>query len=71
MAVFEDRVTFESGLCVLVRFTALGWVIARNEKVEDEVAIMEYVAQHTTIPVPKVLGSGKCAVGPYTVMTYI
>ncbi|RHZ53653.1 phosphotransferase family protein [Aspergillus thermomutatus] len=54
------RVTFENGHRVLVRFTALGRVIARNEKVEDEVAIMKYVAQHTTIPVPKVLGFGKC-----------
>ncbi|KAL1962373.1 hypothetical protein VTN77DRAFT_9786 [Rasamsonia byssochlamydoides] len=39
--------------------------------VEDEVAIMKYLAQNTSIPVPKVLGSGKCAVGPYIVMTII
>lgn len=65
------RVTFENGHRVLVRFTALGRVIARNEKVEDEVAIMEYVAQHTAIPVPKVLGYGKCVVGPYIVMSFI
>ena len=55
----------------MVRFVGLGRVVARNEKVEDEVAIMQYVAQHTTIPVPKVLGSGKCVVGPYIVMSYI
>lgn len=65
------RVTFENGHRVLVRFTALGRVIARNEKVEDEVAIMGYVAQHTTIPVPNVLGYGKCVVGPYIVMSFI
>lgn len=65
------RITFESGRRVLVRFTALGRVIARNEKVEDEVAIMEYVAQHTSIPVPKVLGHGKSVVGPYIVMSFI
>ncbi|EAW06853.1 phosphotransferase family protein [Aspergillus clavatus NRRL 1] len=65
------RVTFENGHRVLVRFSALGRVIARNEKVEDEVAIMEYIAQHTAIPVPKVLGYGKCAVGPYIVMSFI
>ncbi|KAJ5268768.1 hypothetical protein N7505_004526 [Penicillium chrysogenum] len=65
------RVTFENGHRVLVRFTALGRVIARNEKVEDEVAIMGYVAQHTTIPVPHVLGYGKCVVGPYIVMSFI
>jgi hypothetical protein len=55
----------------LVRFTALGRVIARREKVEDEVAIMEYVAKHTEIPVPKVLGSGNCVVGPYIMMDFI
>lgn len=65
------RVTFDNGHRVLVRFSALGRVIARNEKVEDEVAIMEYIAQHTAIPVPKVLGHGKCAVGPYIVMSFI
>jgi hypothetical protein len=65
------RVTYENGHRVLVRFTALGRVIARNEKVEDEVSVMNYVAQHTTIPVPKVLGYGKCAVGPYIVMSFI
>ncbi|RLL94272.1 hypothetical protein CFD26_104219 [Aspergillus turcosus] len=65
------RVTFQDGLRVLVRFTALGRVIARREKVEDEVAIMEYVARHTEIPVPKVLGFGNCVVGPYIVMDFI
>ncbi|KAJ5123909.1 phosphotransferase enzyme family protein [Penicillium bovifimosum] len=65
------RVTYDNGHRVVVRFTALGRAIARNEKVEDEVSIMNYVAQHTTIPVPKVLGHGKCAVGPYIVMSFI
>lgn len=65
------RVTFEDGYRVLVRFTALGRVVARREKVEDEVAVMEYVAQHTMIPVPKVLGSGKCPIGPYIVMDIV
>ncbi|GKZ36123.1 hypothetical protein AbraIFM66950_007030 [Aspergillus brasiliensis] len=37
----------------------------------DEVAIMSYIGQHTAIPVPKVLGYGRCVVGPYIVMSYI
>ncbi|PYI22040.1 phosphotransferase enzyme family protein [Aspergillus violaceofuscus CBS 115571] len=65
------RVTYDDGHRVVVRFTALGRIVARGEKVEDEVAIMQYVAQHTRVPVPKVLGSGKCVVGPYIVMDYI
>lgn len=59
------RVTYEDGRRVLVRFTALGRVLARNNKVWDDVAVMRYVAQHTTIPVPKILGHVKCVVGPY------
>ncbi|KAI1822499.1 phosphotransferase enzyme family protein [Xylaria intraflava] len=65
------RVTFEDGKRVVVRFTALGRVVARREKVGDEIAVMEYLAQHTAIPVPKIFGSGDCAVGPYVVMSYI
>ncbi|PLN75277.1 kinase-like domain-containing protein [Aspergillus taichungensis] len=65
------RVTYENGLRVVVRFAALGRAVARKEKVNNEVAIMQYLTQHTTIPVPKVLGSGKCAVGPYVVMSYV
>jgi len=37
------RVTYENGHRVLVRVTALGQVIACDEKVQDEVAIMNYV----------------------------
>lgn len=61
----------KNGHRVLVRFVALGRGIARTEKVEDEVAIMEFVGVHTAIPVPKVLGTGKCVVGPYIVMDFI
>ncbi|KAG8411229.1 hypothetical protein J3459_016516 [Metarhizium acridum] len=56
---------------IVVRFTAIGRVTARAEKVEDEVAVMGYLAQHTAIPMPKVLGSGKCDLGPYIVMSYV
>lgn len=39
------RVTFQDGSRVLVRFTALGRVVARNEKVENVVAIMQYLTR--------------------------
>lgn len=63
------RVTYQDGSRFLVRFTALGRVLFRTEKVEDEVAVMNYLTQNTSIPVPTVIGSGKCAIGPYIVMT--
>lgn len=65
---FCYQVTFQDGFRVLVRFTARGRIVCRHEKVEDEVAIMRYLAENTSIPVPRVLGTGKCAAGPYVVM---
>lgn len=32
---------------------------------------MEFLGQHTNLPVPKVLGHGKSAIGPYIVMSYL
>lgn len=68
---FCYQVTYEDGFRVLVRFTALGRAVFRHEKVEDEVAVMKYLAQNTSIPIPTVLGSGRCAVGPYIVMAFL
>ncbi|KAJ5930496.1 phosphotransferase enzyme family protein [Penicillium verhagenii] len=65
------RVTFDNGARVVVRFAALGRVIARNEKVEDETALMEFISRRATIPVPKIWGFGKCPIGPYIVMSFI
>ncbi len=65
------RVTFKDGLNVVVRLPALGRVSFRREQVENEASVMEFVARHTSIPIPQVLGFGTCAVGPYLVMGYI
>ncbi|KAJ5178038.1 phosphotransferase enzyme family protein [Penicillium coprophilum] len=65
------RVTFEKRHRVVVRFTALGRIVARNEKVDDKVTTKEFPGQHTTIPVPKIFGHGKSVHGPYIVMSYI
>ncbi|PYI06350.1 hypothetical protein BO78DRAFT_461292 [Aspergillus sclerotiicarbonarius CBS 121057] len=75
----RSNLTFEVWIQNLLRNAPeglAGWLASQHwpgipEKVEDEVAIMEYIAQHTSIPVPKVLGTGQCPVGPYIVMTYI
>jgi aminoglycoside phosphotransferase (APT) family kinase protein len=65
------RVRFEDGSYSLVRFAALGRVKFRKEKVQNEVAIMDYLAQNASIPVPQVLGTGNCWAGPYIVMTFV
>ncbi|WEW59710.1 hypothetical protein PRK78_005190 [Emydomyces testavorans] len=66
------RVKFDQGPDAVVRFTALGRSFFRKEKVDDEVALMNYLyAKHPAIPLPKVWGKGWCAVGPYIVMEFI
>ncbi|MCJ1406545.1 hypothetical protein MMC19_000611 [Ptychographa xylographoides] len=65
------RVKFEEAPDAIVRFPALGRVSFRKEMVENEVCVMQYVARHTSIPVPKILGNGTCAVGPYVVMDFV
>lgn len=65
------RVKYEDGFEAIVRFAALGRVVFRMEKVENEVAVMNYLRQNTSIPVPRVLGFGKTWTGPYIVMEYV
>ena len=54
------RVKYKDGFEVIVRFASLGRTIFRSEKVHNEVDVMEYLARYTPIPVPQVLGKGKC-----------
>ncbi|ESZ89981.1 phosphotransferase enzyme family protein [Sclerotinia borealis F-4128] len=61
------RVRYEDGFHAIVRFSALGKTVYRTEKVENEAIVLQYLHQHTNVPVPQVLGWGTCWVGPYTV----
>ncbi|KAL9112349.1 MAG: hypothetical protein Q9227_003467 [Pyrenula ochraceoflavens] len=65
------KVTFKNQTQVIVRLAILGRVGLRKEKVENEVAVMAYLSKKTTIPVPRVLGFGKSAVGPYLVEEFV
>ncbi|KAK2764537.1 hypothetical protein FQN54_009232 [Arachnomyces sp. PD_36] len=65
------RVKFREGPDVLVRFPALGRSMFRREKLEDEVAVMEYITHNTSIPIPGVLGSGSSVVGPYMILEFV
>lgn len=55
----------------LFRFPILGKVAFRKEKVMDEVSIMKYVANHTSIPIPKLLRVSDSSWGPCIVMEFI
>ena len=65
------RVKYEDGSEAIVRFASLGRTIFRTEDVHNEIVVMEYLAQQTSIPVPQVLGKGKCWAGPYIIMAFI
>ncbi len=65
------RVKYDDGFHAIVRFAALGRTIYRKEKVDNEVAVMKYLRQYTSIRVPDVLGAGTCWAGPYIVMSFV
>jgi hypothetical protein len=64
-------VTFEDGFHALVRFPILGRSRFRCEKTGGELLVMAFLARHTCIPVPTVLGTSKWGCGPYIVTTVI
>ncbi|RFU24944.1 hypothetical protein B7463_g11393, partial [Scytalidium lignicola] len=71
LLMFCYRVKYEDNTNVIVRFAALGRVIFRQEKVGNEVTVLQYLRQHTQIPVPEVYGAGTCWAGPYIVMAFV
>ena len=56
---------------VLFRFPILGRSAFRYEKTNDECAIMGYLFQHTSIPVPKVIRASATDIGPFLVLPFI
>ena len=59
------------GLDSLVRFPLLCKSAFRYEKSADECQIMKYVSHFTSIPIPELLDSGSCDLGPYMVMSLV
>lgn len=57
----------------VLRFPKPGCTMQPNEKVKSECAVMRFIAQHTTIPIPKVIAYGVAEgelswLGPYIIM---
>lgn len=65
------KVMFREGPDVIVRFPALSRSMFRREKLEDEIAVMEYIRHNASVPIPCVLGSGVSVVGPYMILEYV
>ena len=51
---FSFCFSFDNGQDVIIRFSKLGYIVFRDEKVRNEVQIMEYFGQNITIPIPRV-----------------
>lgn len=73
---FSFRFNFDSGQDVIIRFPKPGHTAFRDEKVANEVQIMEYLSQNTTIPIPRVHSWGLTAesprqFGPFIIMNFI
>ncbi|OBT69567.1 hypothetical protein VE03_00801 [Pseudogymnoascus sp. 23342-1-I1] len=69
-------VDFRGGGSTLIRFPKPGKVMFPEEKVRNEVAVMRYIQEHTSIPVPFVLHWGTkeespCGLGPFIIMEYV
>lgn len=60
----------------LIRFAKPGHTIWRDEKVTNEVRVLEYLSEHTTIPLPRVCCWGLTAespqqLGPFIIMDFV
>jgi len=70
------QMKFEDGGSAIIRFPCPGVVMFPEEKVRNEVAVMRFIEQNTTIPVPHVFYHGKThesphGLGPFIMMEYI
>ncbi|KAK5189110.1 hypothetical protein LTR96_010891 [Exophiala xenobiotica] len=73
---FSFRVNFHDGEDVIIRFPKPGHTAFAEEKVANEVAIMEYLRDNTTIPIPRVHSWGLTRespqqIGPFIIMDFV
>lgn len=60
----------------LIRFPIPGYTMNALQKTQNEVAVMRFIQNHTTIPIPKIIGSDVAdgefeGLGPYIIMEFI
>ncbi|KAG9772804.1 hypothetical protein KCU88_g6020, partial [Aureobasidium melanogenum] len=73
---FSCRINFSDGQDVIIRFPKPGHTAFREEKVMNEVRIMDYLRQNTTLPIPHVHSWGLTRespqqLGPFIIMDFI
>ncbi|OJD14031.1 hypothetical protein AJ78_05578 [Emergomyces pasteurianus Ep9510] len=64
-------VTFEDDFRALVRFPILSQSRFCCKKTSDELLMMAFIARHTSIPVPTIIGTGKWSCDSYIVTTVV
>ncbi|TID12859.1 Protein kinase-like (PK-like) [Venturia nashicola] len=71
------KVVFGDGTAWALRFPAAGNVMHREEKVRREVAVMKFLKERTSVPVPQVIAFGMSAdnhdpeIGPFLITEWI
>jgi len=70
------RIKFQDGGSVLIRLPCPGKIMFPDEKTRHEVAVMRFIEQKTSIPVPHVVAYGMAdenptGLGPFIIMDYI
>jgi hypothetical protein len=71
------KVVFDDGLAWAVRFPVAGNVMHAEEKVRREVAVMKFIKEETSIPVPAVIAFGMASdnhdpqIGPFIITEWI
>lgn len=70
------RMKFENGGSAMIRFPKPGASMFPEEKIRNEVAVIRYLQDHTSIPVPFILHWGTreespLAIGPFIIMEYV
>ncbi|RSL38412.1 hypothetical protein CEP53_014892 [Fusarium sp. AF-6] len=75
---FSLRFKFSDGPDAIIRFPKPGHTATslRDEKVSNEIQVMEYLSQNTTIPIPHIYSWGLTAdspqqFGPFIIMDYV
>ncbi len=70
------RMKFQDGGSAVIRFPKPGVTMFPEEKIRNEVSMIKYIQDHTTIPVPFILHWGTkeespLGLGPFIIMEYI
>jgi hypothetical protein len=70
------RLHFTDASSTIIRFPIPGYSVLPEEKVRHEVAVMRFLEQKTTIPVPHIIQHGTTAesphaLGPFVIMDYV